>query len=664
MDALTSDDAELDPIQHDSDDNNSPIDSRISPRSSMSSPLGSWAPRGRSSSVSSQASNDSVNLDALIASGSDINEECPLNLEDVDDVEWAKEQQLLQQQQEEELQLQREPFDLQQHQLQFQHELEQHNLMVQQQSELLQQQQLEFQQHQNLQQQQQQPEPQQQQELQQQQQLVPQQQQLIPQQQSVPQQQQLLNSPLHGSFGLAGTRRRSLTIAESHVSRFEEMNRFWGDSESPKTVEDVEFNNTLQEFARLQMRSPTNGIRGLRINGEKETSGSSRFPEGRNPFDLASDNFEMPAGLRPGSRSSSHSGTSSNRNSLTRLPPSGVPRPGSTPLSGLKPPSRLPPPATRSIAPPKAGSSTTPPKTGIARPSGLQAPRAGSGSQGPKSGLQAPKTVSKATGIARPTAGSTSRTNATDQKKGVAASRLPSSTTSAARPAPRSQLVQPSNVKRSPSSRQSLLPARSPGRNEPSRLIPSSASANVRARRSLTSPDMLEHVTRRSDRFSSHMVSPTSSQSSTSSLQSLTMTPSDNVASLSHRLSQATGTSQMSRSKVGALGRSLSSNGSPQHHGYDYEDDVDCAVLTPPQSPSSKTGSRMGTGFRRTTTPSRLVAPSLSTRSSRSTSPSPLSAGSNPGSHLSMLPRPHTPNSSLPVSRIPSGLVSPRAGRH
>jgi len=426
-------------------------------------------------------------------------------------------------------------------------------------------------------------------------------------------------------------------------------------------MEDEEFNNTLQEFTRLQMRSPINGIRGLRISGEKE---SSRFPEGRNPFDLASDSFELPAGLRPGSRSSSHSGTSSNRNSLTRLPPSGVPRPGSTPLSGLKPPSRLPPPVTRSIAPPKAGATTTPPKTGIARPSGLQAPRAGAGSQGPKSGLQAPKAVSKATGIVRPTAGATSRTNTADQKKGVAASRLPSSTTtSAARPAPRSQLAQPSNVKRSPpSSRQSLLPARSPGRNEPGRLIPS--SANVRARRSLTSPDMLEHVTRRSDRFSSHMVSPTSSQSSTSSLQSLTMTPSDNVASLSHRLSQATGTSQMSRSKVGAPGRSLSSHRSPQRHGYDYEDDVDCAVLTPPQSPSSKTGSRMATGFRRTTTPSRLVAPSLSTRSSRSTSPSPLSAGSNSGSHMSMLPRPHTPNSSLPVSRIPSGLVSPRAGRH
>ncbi|KAK3811992.1 MAG: hypothetical protein J3Q66DRAFT_50518 [Benniella sp.] len=658
MDALTSDDAELDPIQHDSDDNSSPIDSRISPRSSMSSPLGSWAPRGRSSSVSSQASNDSVNLDALIASGSDINEECPLNLEDVDDVEWAKEQQQLQQQQEE-LQLQREPFDLQQHQLQFQHELEQHNLMVQQQSELLQQQQLEFQQHQNLQQQQQQPEPQQQQELQQQQ-LVPQQQ-PVSQQQQQQRQQQLLNSPLHGSFGLAGTRRRSLTIAESHVSRFEEMNRFWGDSESPKTMEDEEFNNTLQEFTRLQMRSPINGIRGLRISGEKETSGSSRFPEGKNPFDLTSDNFEMPAGLRPGSRSSSHSGTSSNRNSLTRLPPSGVPRPGSTPLSGLKPPSRLTPPATRSIAPPKAGSTAAPPKTGIARPSGLQAPRAGAGSQGPKSGLQTPKAVSK-TGIARPTAGAISRTNPADQKKGAAASRLPSSTTtSVARPAPRSQLVQPSNVKKSPSSRPSLMPARSPGRNEPGRMIPS--SANVRARRSLTSPDMLEHVTRRPDRFSSHMVSPTSSQSSTSSLHSLTMTPSDNVASLSHRLSQATGTSQMSRSKVGAPGRSLS-YGSPQHNGYDYEDDVDCAVLTPPQSPSSKTGSRMATGIRRTTTPSRLVAPSLSTRSSRSTSPSPLSAGSNSGSHMSMLPRPHTPNSSLPVSRIPSGLVSPRAGRH
>ncbi|KAK3841008.1 MAG: hypothetical protein J3R72DRAFT_161752 [Linnemannia gamsii] len=77
----------------------SAFDSRLS-RSSTSSSISGWAPRARSSSVSSHGSNDSVNLDALIAGGSDINEECPLELEDGDDMtaDWSKED-LLQQQQ-------------------------------------------------------------------------------------------------------------------------------------------------------------------------------------------------------------------------------------------------------------------------------------------------------------------------------------------------------------------------------------------------------------------------------------------------------------------------------------------------------------------------------------------------------------------------------------
>ncbi|KAF9550444.1 hypothetical protein BGW38_009550, partial [Lunasporangiospora selenospora] len=66
----------------------SAFDSQPSNRSSSSS-IDGWAPRARSSSVSSNGSNDSVNLDALIASGSDINEECLLDLEEADDVEWS-----------------------------------------------------------------------------------------------------------------------------------------------------------------------------------------------------------------------------------------------------------------------------------------------------------------------------------------------------------------------------------------------------------------------------------------------------------------------------------------------------------------------------------------------------------------------------------------------
>ena len=77
----------------------SAFESRLSVQSSTSSSLSGWAPRARSASLSSQSSNDSVNLDALIAEGSDINEECPLQLEEADDVEWSRVQQQQQQQQ-------------------------------------------------------------------------------------------------------------------------------------------------------------------------------------------------------------------------------------------------------------------------------------------------------------------------------------------------------------------------------------------------------------------------------------------------------------------------------------------------------------------------------------------------------------------------------------
>ncbi|KAF9954221.1 hypothetical protein BGZ72_004756 [Mortierella alpina] len=81
----------------------SAFESRLSVQSSTSSSLSGWAPRARSASLSSQSSNDSVNLDALIAEGSDINEECPLELEEADDVEWSRVQQQQQQQQQQAL---------------------------------------------------------------------------------------------------------------------------------------------------------------------------------------------------------------------------------------------------------------------------------------------------------------------------------------------------------------------------------------------------------------------------------------------------------------------------------------------------------------------------------------------------------------------------------
>ncbi|KAF9297283.1 hypothetical protein BGZ74_009939 [Mortierella antarctica] len=66
----------------------STFDSRPSARSSTSS-IGNWAPRARSSSVSSQGSTGSVNLDAIIASESDLNEEKPLELVEGDEVDWT-----------------------------------------------------------------------------------------------------------------------------------------------------------------------------------------------------------------------------------------------------------------------------------------------------------------------------------------------------------------------------------------------------------------------------------------------------------------------------------------------------------------------------------------------------------------------------------------------
>ncbi|KAF9324313.1 hypothetical protein BG006_000674 [Podila minutissima] len=67
----------------------STFDSRPSARSSTSS-IGNWAPRARSSSVSSQGSTGSVNLDAIIASESDLNEEKPLELVEGDEVELVE----------------------------------------------------------------------------------------------------------------------------------------------------------------------------------------------------------------------------------------------------------------------------------------------------------------------------------------------------------------------------------------------------------------------------------------------------------------------------------------------------------------------------------------------------------------------------------------------
>ncbi|KAF9361254.1 hypothetical protein BGX26_004773 [Mortierella sp. AD094] len=587
----------------------SAYDSRLSARSSISSSISGWAPRARSSSVSSQGSNDSVNLDALIAEGSDINEECPLELEDGDDVEWSKDQQ--------------------QRQLQQQ------------------------------------------------------------QQQQLQEQQQQQNTLANVNRG--GLRSRSTTGgSEADMLQYEDQDvgDYWSDSEVPATEEDEEFDETLREFSQLAMKSSIPEVRGLSLAGDRRaTVTSPRFPDGRNPFDLEADYADTPAGLRSGDRMSNisnYSSTSSNRSSISRLPAAGNSR---LPASGLKAPStRLAQPGTRSmLAQPKAAVSSTTSKVGIARSSGLQAPKVGS--QVPRSGLQAPRAASSSTLVARGSsiaapgrAVSNTRIAPADQRKGVTNSRLPSNpATSTTRPGTKSQIAPPNSTRKpsiSGANRQSLLQAPSTSRiaSTTTGRSPSGATNLTSPKRTLTAPNLLASPTRSaSDRHlssSAYMVSPTSSQSSSSSI-----TPGSSARDLSRRLSNATGTSQLTRAKTTAPGRSISMYGSSSlfanrdtvyQQQQDY-DEGDYAVLTPPQSPSSsKAGSRVTTGIPRSgiAAPSRLVAPTVSTRTGRAGSPSPLSAGSNSSSQGSMLPRSHTPTSSLPVSRIHSGLVSPRAGRH
>ncbi|KAF9169845.1 hypothetical protein BGX20_009755 [Mortierella sp. AD010] len=586
----------------------SAYDSRPSARSSISSSISGWTLHARSTSVCSQGSNDSVNLDALIAEGSDINEERPLELEDGDDVEWSKDQQRQLQQQ-------------------------------------------------------------------QQQQLQEQQQQLQEQQQ----QNALAN------VNRSGLRSRSTTggsQADMHQYEDQDVGECYSVSEgnseveTPTMEEDEEFEETRRGFSQLSSHSmDIPEVRGLTMSGgRRSTVTSPRFSDGRNFFDLETDYADTPAGHRPGDRMSNisnYSSAGSDRSSISRLPAAGNSRP---PASGLKAPStRLAQPGTRSmLAQPKA-----------ARSSGLQAPKAGS--QVPRSGLQAPKAGSSSALVARGSSIAVpGRTTANtkippaDQRKGVTSSRLPSNTAnSTVRTGTKSQIAPP-NSSRKPSvtgaNRQSLLQAPSASRiaSTTTGRPPSRTTTNpISPKRTLTAPNLLTSPTRSaSDRHlnSAYLVSPTSSQGSSSSL-----TARDTVTSVSRRLSSATGTSQLTQPKTAVRGRSISMYGSGglhtnrdivHHQQQDYEE-ADYAVLTPPQSPSSKAGSRAATGIPRSgiATPSRLINNTVSTRTGRAVSP-PQSAGSNSSNQGSMLPRSHTPTSSLPVSRMTSGLVSPRAGRH
>ncbi|KAG0368694.1 hypothetical protein BGX24_002734 [Mortierella sp. AD032] len=604
----------------------SAFDSRLS-RSSTSSSISGWAPRARSSSVSSHGSNDSVNLDALIAGGSDINEECPLELEDGDDMtaDWSKED-LLQQQQ-----LLDDDDD----------DYEQLPVQVQQ-----------------------------------------------------------------------GHRSRRSTGTSATSSMFHDDRQSDDYCDEPELAgEDPGYDETIKGFPRLSMKSPIPEVRGLTSPKQLRapaTRSSNRFPDGRNPFDLESDYLDTPSSSNHRLSTLSQDSSISNRSSTSsiggsRLQPPGVSRlPGAS--SGLKAPaSRLTQPGSRTAT----GVPLPASKMGIARPSGMQAPK--SGIQAPKSGLQAPKTglqAPRASGLQAPRTGSSSslvKPSTTGSRLVAPGSRVPSKPGSGIAPpsATRSQIAAPGTVRRAASvstggrGGSTLLPPSTVTSRSASSSSLNARSGSTTATRTLANPQRAStstHLTSptrgipsgRLSSASSYMVSPTSSQSSTSSLPSLGHAR-DTVTPLSQRLSNATGTSQLMRPKASAGGipapRSLSMYGSSssllptsgrisqqqQHHYHGMEDEAEYTVLTPPQSPSSKRVLGNGNGYGNGSSglprsgmamPSRLTAPSVSTsRVPRSASPGPLSAGSNSGSSYL---RPHTPTTGL---RIPSGLISPRAGR-
>ncbi|KAF9387875.1 hypothetical protein CPC16_006812 [Podila verticillata] len=573
----------------------SAYESRPSARSSTSS-IGNWAPRARSSSVSSQGSTGSVNLDAIIASESDLNEEKPLELVEGDEVDWTTKEE-------------RPPVEIVQ--------------------------------------------------------------------------------PSLATLPLMATYSKSRT--STHYE--DQGDEYWTGSVSENEIgddeDDEEFGEALREFSQMSLKT-NSGVQirglgysssGLPSSSSRISAPSSRFPPKKNPFDLDADYMDSPGfdSLRSGSRSSTYSnstGTASNRSSIGKMP---TPTSGLVqPKSGLKSPgaSRLTPPIARSsLAQPKPigsrGSAQVAPKTGLQAPrSGLQAPR--TGLQAPKTGLQAPKT-----GLQAPRTGATSTTK-TPTKPGMAP-RTGSSGTLAkpqAKPTGSRTLLSPTsrvgttttrtqapltvkrpNIPTSTSNRTSLLqaPASLASRSSGTvgatvaRMNASHSNNNntglTSPKRSLTTPGLVS-PTRGIRPPGGSMVSPTSSQSSTSSLPSLGYGARDS----SQRLLNATGANALSSSSTKsklmgpriATGRTVSMYGSSSMEE-DYEDDRyyddrhhDYAVLTPPHSPSAnKSGSRLSM------VPTRLAIPTTTSRIGRPSSPMGVAG-----------------------LRVHSGLVSPKAGVH
>jgi hypothetical protein len=420
------------------------------------------------------------------------------------------------------------------------------------------------------------------------------------------------------------------------------------------------------------MSLKTNGVqvRGLGYpsglpSSSRISAPSSRFPPKKNPFDLDADYMDSPRfdDLRSGSRAStySNSGTSSNRSSISKMPtPSGLVQP----KSGLKAPgaSRLAQPGARSmLAQPKSTGSrgTTPvspaPKTGQA-PRGLQAPR--TGLQAPKT-VQAPRTGATTTTTRAPTKPAPSRTGSSSTlakpqvKPPVSRPTPPASRVNTTR-----QLAPPATIKRpniptSTSNRTSLLQAPASLASRSTSVGATVARMNAQShsnpgltspKRTLTTPGLASPTRTRTG--GSAMVSPTSSQSSTSSLPSLGYGARDS----SQRLLNATGANSSS-TKSRLMGPRIATGrtsmyGSTLRMEEDYEEDTyyddhpGYAVLTPPHSPLAKSGSRLSMAA-----PTRLAIPTSTSRIGRPSSPATMSVTGLRG------PQVH-------------GLVSPKAGHH
>ncbi|KAF9577213.1 hypothetical protein BGW38_007732 [Lunasporangiospora selenospora] len=366
------------------------------------------------------------------------------------------------------------------------------------------------------------------------------------------------------------------------------------------------------------------------------------------------------------------------------------------------------------LAPPKAGATVGAAKPGLARPSGLQAPRTGlqpprasstlpakspsglvkpgvSGLAAPGSRLPAGARAGATTGRAGVTAPGAAGAATTGAKRTLPGRTTPSTPagTGIARPGTKSMLVAPGSA-RAPSrsgtatnlaNRHSLLP--SPASSTHSRTASTSSSTS---RAGSTSMLMSPKRTQVSSTKNASTRLPASPASSTSSLSGL---------GSGHTSQRSIGSAgQLMRPKTQAAnGRSVSMYGAssllhqqaPLHHEeqeYGNFEEDDYSVLTPPQSPSSRDGRQrsssnghlnsgikpgvrtLGGGIPRSgiAAPSRLIPPALSTsRIGRPASPSPASAGSNHSGSGLYFPRPHTPTSRITGS---TGLVSPRAGRH